>query len=74
MCPTETGFSIWEAGTDALLYAEVFSVEWLLELELLGFLELLRNKLRCIFVGFNIAFWLANGCSLSDRTFFQTCQ
>ncbi len=42
--PSEKGFSIWEVSMDALLYAEGWSVEWLLESELREFLELCEEK------------------------------
>jgi hypothetical protein len=43
--PNESGFSIWEAGSHVLLYAEVFSVGWLLELgKLREFLEVCEER------------------------------
>jgi hypothetical protein len=42
---SESVFSIWEAGRDVLLYAEVFSVEWLSERQKLGeFLEVCEER------------------------------
>jgi hypothetical protein len=42
--PTEIGFSIWEAGSDVLLFAEVFSLEFLMKWQLVEFLELCEER------------------------------
>ena len=41
---SEKGFSIWEVGTNVLLYAEAWSVRWLSESELLEFLPIVFRK------------------------------
>jgi hypothetical protein len=41
---SEEGFSIWEAGADALLCAEVWSVKWLSESQLVKFFEVCEER------------------------------